>query len=355
MTQTSRRLLLVSSGWFGLGLLALLLVARVGTWRIPWPLSLFDTFALYAFLPFVGVGCVALLTRSRFLGLLSLAALLFFSQQYGSAVVGAVELTSRVTAAAPTSQLRVLTLNVQAPNDDPALLVGLVRDYQPDVLVLQELTPGYAYALDRAVGVEYRFSYAAGLDTEHEGAGTWSRLPLADGQAFRLSDWGNQLHRVRISTAGGSIWLYNVHLPNPTDPSNTDEDRGRLAALRAFDTTRRDAELEALLDRAEAQQAPVVLAGDFNLSAGSRAYRALPAGWHDAFSEAGQGFGHTYPVPDHDGENEEPKWVKRPFALLRIDYVLTRGDLRRTHAWTEIVVDSDHLALLADLELPAPN
>lgn len=351
--QVGRQLLHFGTLWFGLGLLALLLAARLGTWRAPWPLSLLDTFALYAFAPFIGVACVALLVRSRSLALLGVAALLFFGQQYGSAVAGAVGLASRTTMAAPgaSSQLRVLTLNVQAPNDDPSLVLGLIRDYRPDVLALQEVTTGYADALERAIAGDYPYSYTAGLDTEHDGAGTWSRYPLVDPQPFRLGERGNQLHRVRVSTARGDVWLYNVHLPNPTDPANTDDDQGRLSAMWAFDTSRRDAELEALVIQTAAQTLPVILAGDFNLAAGSRAHRGLPAGWHDAFAEAGRGFGHTYPVPDHDHEGEEPHRLRRPFALLRIDYILTRGDLRPTRAWTEVVVDSDHLAVLADLAL----
>jgi len=341
-----------------LGLLALLAVARLGTWRSPWPVPLLDTFALYAFVPFIGVAVAAPLMRSRALGLLGLVALLFFGQQYGSTVGSAIGLTSRTSVAAPAanSQVRILTLNVQAPNDDPQLLLGLIRDHRPDLLLLQEVTTGYAQALEQAIGADYPFSYAAGLETEHEGAGTWSRLPLADPQPFRLSAWGNQLHRVRVSTARGDLWLYNVPLPNPTDPTNTDHERGRLAAMWAFDASRRDAELEDLMEGAAAQMGPVILAGDFNLAAGSRAYRDSLAGWHDAFGEAGQGFGHTYPVPDHDHEGEPRQWLKRPFALLRIDYVLTRGDLRPTRAWTEVMVDSDHLALLTDLDLSdAPN
>src|SRR5688572_15951807 len=106
-----RRLFLFGTLWLGLGLLALLVVVRLGTWRAPWPLSLLDTFALYAFAPFSGVALMALLMRSRALGLLSLVALLFFGQQYGSALAGTIGLTSRMTVAAPaaSSQLRLLT------------------------------------------------------------------------------------------------------------------------------------------------------------------------------------------------------------------------------------------------------
>lgn len=351
--QTLRRPICRATLGLGLGLLVLLLVARLGTWWTPWPLSVLDTFALSAFAPFLGVAAVALLLRSRMLIGLSLAALVFFGQQFGPEIASAVGLTSHTIAAEPETpmQLRVLTLNVQAPNDDPTLLVAVVRAHRPDLVVLQEVTASYAAALDRAIGDAYPFSFRAGVETDHEGAGTWSRLPLSDPEAFRLGDWGNELHRVRVSTPWGRIGLYNVHLPNPTDPGNADEDRGLLAAMWAFDPARRDAELDALADRLAGDDAPFIIAGDFNVAAGSRAYRRWPTGWRDAFAEAGRGFGPTYPAPDHEHEGDEPRWIKRSFALIRIDYILTSGDLRPRRAWTEELVDTDHLAVLADLDL----
>lgn len=120
-----------------------------------------DTFALYAFLPFIGVAIVALVLRSRALFGVFLLALLFFGQQFGSETVSAIGLSSPKIAAEPDSatQLRVLTLNVQAPNDDPSLLVGLIREHQPDLVVLQEVTAPYAGALDQAIGDAYPFSF----------------------------------------------------------------------------------------------------------------------------------------------------------------------------------------------------
>lgn len=336
----------------GLGLLASLLVARLGTWSTPWPLSVLDTFALYAFAPFVGIATVGLLLRSRALAGLSLVAMLFLGQQFGPEIASAVGLTSRTIAAEPESstQLRVLTLNVQAPNDDPTLLVNVINEHQPALIVLQEVTTSYAEALSLAIAEAYPYSFTAGLDTEHEGAGTWSRLPLSEPEAFRLSDWGNELHRVRVSTAHGGIWLYNVHLPNPTDPNNSDVDRRLLAAMWTFDASRRDAEMGGLAARLTEHDTPFVIAGDFNMSAGSRGYRRLPDGWRDAFAEVGRGFGPTYPAPDHDHEGEERRWLKRWFALIRIDYVFTSHDLRPTRAWTRELVDTDHLAVITDLE-----
>jgi endonuclease/exonuclease/phosphatase family metal-dependent hydrolase len=157
----------------------------------------------------------------------------------------------------------------------------------------------------------------------------------------------------RVSTGQGDVWVYNVHLPNPTDPANEDVDRGRLAAARAYDQLRRDAELDQLVLDVTGRDAPVIVAGDFNVSDGSRPYRQLPSDWRDAFALSGPGFGHTYPTPEHDHEDEARRWLKVWFPLIRIDYALVTGGLTPSRAWTEQVLESDHLAVLADIEIPS--
>ena len=335
----------------GIGLLAALLVARLVIWSAPWPLSVLDTFAVYAFAPFLGVAAVALLLRSRVLTGLFLVALLLFAQQFNREIASELSLSGRTISAEPEVQtrLRVLTLNVQAPNDDPTLLVGVIQQHRPDLIVLQEVTTPYAIALDQALGEAYPFSFTAGTETEHEGAGTFSRLPLTEPEAFRLSAWGNELHRIRVSMPTGDIWLYNVHLPNPTDPERSDDDPGLLRAAWDFDPSRRDVELDALADFVARDGTPFVIAGDFNVSAGSGAYRRLPSEWHDAYAEAGRGFGPTYPAPDHEHEGEPSPWLMRRFALIRIDYIWTSSDFRASRVWTEGLIDTDHLAVLADI------
>src|SRR4051812_44938725 len=97
---------------------------------MPWPLPILDTVALCAFAPF------------------------------------AVGLTSRTIARAPDGvTLRLLTLNVQAPYDDPSALVGLIRAYRPDLLVLQKMMTAYAAALQPEIGGDFPYSFKAGIET----------------------------------------------------------------------------------------------------------------------------------------------------------------------------------------------
>jgi endonuclease/exonuclease/phosphatase (EEP) superfamily protein YafD len=345
-----RRLTTVLIALASLGLLTLLLVVRLGSWTPRWWLDSLDTFALYAFFPFVGTLAAALVLRSKMLTAISIGAAVLYVHQFGVQTLGGFNLSGPTAAeAAPeVVQLRVLTLNAHASYDDPEPLIDLLTRWRPNVVILQEVSSQFARVVTEAIGGEYPFSFAAGLETEHEGSATWSRLPLGEADEIRLSDHGNFLHRVQVSTDAGDVWIFNVHLSNPT---GRDHGEGRLAALRKFHARERDQELRQLVDQTTGLGAPFVLAGDFNTAAGSRAYRGFPDGWRDAFAEAGRGFGHTYPAPAHEREGDD--WLKIPFPLLRIDYILTSHELRPRRAWTQEILGSDHFAVIADIGLPA--
>jgi endonuclease/exonuclease/phosphatase (EEP) superfamily protein YafD len=348
-----RALIVTAIALPGLILLALLVAARFTSLTNWWPIEALDTFALYAFAPFLGVALAALLLWSRALLTITTVALLLFAQQFGPQLVRATGLTGPPVVAAQQDRpgLRVLTLNLRAPNDDPAPFLPLIRETQPDVIVFQEVTTAFARAFDRAGGDEYPFSAAVGTGTAHGGSGTWSRLPLGGPEPLRPSPQGNVMHRVRLLTGGGDLWIYNVHLANPI---GVDRDRGGLAMLRRFDGTRRDAELAWLVEQTRGLDVPYILAGDFNSAAGSSPYRQFPAAWRDAFALVGRGLGHTFPsTASAARDGARTGWLTRRMPLIRIDYVLTSPEIEPVRAWTRQLPASDHLAVVADLELPS--
>jgi vancomycin resistance protein VanJ len=342
-----RRLFTLSVTLASFALLMLLLTVRLGSWSPRWWLDALDTFALYAFMPFLGTMAATLVLRSRMLAVITVCALAFFVQQFGAQLASSLDVlrSAEAETAAPAGRLRVLTLNAHSSYDDAGPLVELLARWQPDVVVMQEVARPYVEVVQPSIGVEYPFSFTVGLDTDHQGSATWSRVPMGDAQPLQLSHDGNLLQRVRVSTGAGEIWIYNVHLANPT---GSDQGDGRLRAIRRFDSDERDHELARLVKETTGLGTPFVLAGDFNIASGSRTYRSLPTMWRDAFAEAGRGFGHTYPAPAHEQEGDD--WLKIPFPLLRIDYILTSSDLRPRRAWTQEVHGSDHLAVIADFE-----
>jgi endonuclease/exonuclease/phosphatase (EEP) superfamily protein YafD len=336
----------------GLSLLLILLAVRLTP--LPgltdwWPIEALDTFALYAFAPFLGVGLAALLLWSRALAVVFVVALLFFAQQFGTPIVRAAGLFTPPAAAAGEGRprLRVLTLNVYSLNRDPTPFLPLIERVQPDVILLQEVTDEFVRPFTRMIGKEYPFSTTTGTDTDHFGVATWSRYPLLEPVLLRPIEYGNMMHRVKLSTGQGDVWLYNVHLQNPTAST---QNGGRLARTRRFDSWDRDYEIGWLIEQTRQHDLPFVLAGDFNSSAGSYPYRRFPASWRDAMATVGRGFGHTYPSPSHEIQagGRLPIW----FPLIRIDYVMTSLQIQPIRTWTEEHPRTDHLAVVADLELP---
>lgn len=323
--------------------LVLLGLARWGD-ALPrrWPFELLDAFFLYALLPLAGLLPAALILRSRVVIVLFLGAAGLFVYQFGALF------TPRGSPPQTGASVIVLSYNIAAGNRDPDRLASLIRSEQPDVVVLQELTPGYAGAL--SVQLRDILPFTAPTDLRStDGAGILSRTPLRDIQTTELSSDGYPLQRVRLMVGDRAVWLYNVHLLRPS--LETRNPPGPVPTLlRRFGTDQRDRELSRLVAEVERAGGPFIVAGDFNTPAGSRAYRRLPPGWHDSFGERGRGFGHTWPA--HWGLWGGRLEVSTP--LLRIDYVWSGNGAVPARASVPWIDGSDHLPVLAQFRV-GPN
>jgi vancomycin resistance protein VanJ len=241
------------------------------------------------------------------------------------------------------ADLRVASLNTGSRTTIIDRLKGFVADTRPDVLALQEcmvpepeLTaafPGWS------VHVEDRMCLV-------------SRHPLLKVESRDRSD---------VWRAGGSgaILRYAIALPDAPEPSSG-EPRGTrvFSFLNLHLETPREA-IEALMrglwkeeaehDRVIALRVweselarqwvdeapyPAVIAGDFNMPVDSAIYRRFWAGFENAFSRAGLGFGLT----------KRTHWFG-----VRIDHVLAGPGWTAERAWIGPDLGSDHLPIVADL------
>ena len=326
---------------FATGWLLLLVFVRWGDRPRPWPIELLDTFWLGALALLLALGPLALLLRSRALLGLLLATWLVFAQQYGH-----LFLPSPVIAAPEGPGFRLLTYNVLGTKNDARGLVELARAEQPDVIVLQELTTSFAEDLQRQLGDSYPYRATTDLGPTNDGGGVLSRVPIIESKPFRISDDGNAFQRLRLRINDRTVTLFNVHTESPQ--LRTRNPPGLIPPIvRGFGSPDRDAELDWLIHETAGLLEPYILAGDFNLAAGSRPYRHFPARWHDAFAERGQGFGHTFPT-------RYSLWsgrIRVTAPVVRIDYILTSPDLSASRAWVPWADGSDHLPVMAELHL----
>jgi endonuclease/exonuclease/phosphatase (EEP) superfamily protein YafD len=149
---------------------------------------------------------------------------------------------SAVSSAGP---LTVLTVNVSYRQFLPRRLLELVREADPDVVVVQELTPHAERVL---ADLDNAFPHYRKFPADRQyGIGLWSKHELESAATIALGRLPAIEARVRAPS--GSFTVIGVHLSAPVT-------RRRAAA--------RNQQLNELAARSTAVDGPLIVAGDFN-------------------------------------------------------------------------------------------
>ncbi|MEN8795732.1 MAG: endonuclease/exonuclease/phosphatase family protein [Akkermansiaceae bacterium] len=221
--------------------------------------------------------------------------------------------------------LRVATLNCarRAPLD------GLTREYQPDILFLQEIPRSYQLKkiVDEIFAGEgdYRYNIKKGCAVMVRGKIEFE-VPIPKYRA--------QILTVKMNT-GESIQLMNTHLQVATtnlrlwDPEcwRQHRDNRKLRQSELAYT------MNVLRQKSPSHRLPTIIAGDFNAPANDAVYRLLGSNFTGAFESVGTGWGNTY---------------HRALPLLRIDHIFSSEKLVPIRCKTLKLKDSDHRAVIAD-------
>lgn len=230
----------------------------------------------------------------------------------------------------PGGDLTVAEHNVGDSNADPA---GTARDMAAsgaDVLALVELTEQARGTYERELAEAYPYHAVRGT------VGLWSKLPLSDTRPVDVKmDYGplgdtkpadlkmtyNRALRTTVATDQGPLAVYVAHLGSV-----------RVFPRKGFWTDSRDRGAKALAEAVAAERNErVVLLGDLNGTVDDRALAGITSQLRSAQSEAGSGFGFTWPAR---------------FPVARIDQILVRG-VRPDSSWVLPATSSDHLPVAA--------
>ncbi len=241
---------------------------------------------------------------------------------------------SRTDPIAKGAEVRMVSLNAAA-HSDPYLLAA-IQGQTPDVMVVAELQrdldadlePLYPFhAETAAVYHEGTPPPRAGLENL-AGVGVFSRYPfevLPD--ATDLPE-GMPGLRVRVQLPAGPVVLYALHLPKPAP---------RLDGVSV--TFAQQEQLYRSVRRAMlAETEPVLVAGDFNMSDRTQAWRSFSAGFGDAM-RAGEWAGPT---------SFKASRVWRAL-LLRIDHILLPPGYCAASPHRFSVPSSDHHGIAATI------
>jgi endonuclease/exonuclease/phosphatase (EEP) superfamily protein YafD len=229
---------------------------------------------------------------------------------------------ARATAeqAAP---IKVLSVNVSFRQFSARRLLEIVRDADPDVVVVQELTPHaetVLAALDTAFPQHRKFP-ADGPT----GIGVWSRLPLESSRTFALGRV--PAIEARVRGPGGTFTVIGVHLRAPTT-------RTRAAA--------RNQELRALAARSAAIAGPLIVAGDFNSTPYSPYFTDFLAASGLTDSRRGRTLSISWPTT-------------LPLMGIPIDHVAVNDGFAVLSHRRLPNFESDHFGVLVELAQRAPR
>ena len=298
-------------------LLGGLLVATVCALMAPvgWPFELFAHFRVQyaAAAALVAVGLVAMRRPGFAVAALALAL-------YHALPLLQIAIAGHATAACTGPAFTVATVNLLYRNQDRQPVLDWLAAEAPDLVVVQELTPGWAAELSRTAGYAHRR-----LLTRRDayGIGILSRWPLERIQAIDLAADGLPSLAGVVEIHGRPVAVLGLHARWPITP--------RLLDARD-DALRRAARV------VRSEPLPTVVLGDFNLTPFSPAFArfAADSGLRDAMAGAGW----------------SPTWQAGFWPLaLRIDHVLVPSSVCVSHAAVGPAVGSDHRPVVVRLAL----
>jgi vancomycin resistance protein VanJ len=281
-------------------------------------------------LPLIPLVLAATLWRRRSLPVLAMALLLLLGPLMGFNIPWRGD----VPAGPPRLRMRVLTCNIHYKRPLKRSLQRLLDDADPDVVAVQEL-PG-------EVPIDY-FT-GEGWHVRREGRLLFaSRYPI--GQANSLGTQSMQLPglimRYELDTPGGAIVLYSLHLASPREGLYDTTHHPESGNVELEDNSVvRFRQSESLAHIVERETKPVLLMGDFNTPPESAIFRRVWDRYHDAFTEAGWGWGYTF----LGGR-----------TAVRIDHILAGPDWYCERCWVGPFIGSPHRPVLADLLLAEPR
>lgn len=245
----------------------------------------------------------------------------------------------------------VMTNNIG--QDHGKSIEDFVAAEQPDIIVLQDAGrrgPKYQEMFpDKYLRGEDQFLIISKFPIINGGV-----LPLVDLEDRPVAAW------FEIDLNGFEIYVFALHMPTPRDQLNAIKGTGLLGSV----TARMGKEGHAtkvykegkeffkyqldlankMVDFTKEADKPFVVCGDFNIPTHGKTYRAYKRAWLEVFDEVGSGYGYTFPG--------DAKITKIFGPWLRLDNIYCSRDLLPISATAESGRGSQHLSMVATIELP---
>lgn len=223
--------------------------------------------------------------------------------------------------AAGDTELKLLHANVLSHNTRHEKLFKLVEDEQPDIIVLQEISPQWAAAL-QAMKATYPYGQIEAREGNF-GIALLSRFPLTGLVAVESPPLAYPTIVADVLIGERTLHLVTTH---PMIPLG-----GRMYSAR-------NEQLDTLPKLLASDSDASLLVGDLNTSMWDVHYRKLESA--TGLRNARKGFGVV------------PTWPTfMPFAMIPIDHVLVSDAISVQDIYSGSRIGSDHLPLIVTMSL----
>jgi endonuclease/exonuclease/phosphatase (EEP) superfamily protein YafD len=343
--------------WVYAAFIAAWLVARLIWGDQLWPVAVLNSFPALLFLPVPLMLALAALSRRRAAWAAALVPLVLWAGLFGWRFLPRVAgVHGADLAQAGGDRLRVMAFNVLTGNGRVGDLVDVVHATQPDLIAFAELSPWIDRELAQQLAAGYPYRTRQDLPGAGYGMAIYSRWPLDDLGSLQTG-LGLRSAVADVHTPRGTVRFVALHPSSTQSPGRYSAASllGLRSAARSIKWSfqERGKQLAAVCDQLDQWgDRPVILAGDFNMTEFSDAYRCINHRLHDGYRIAGRGLGNTWP------NGHSHYWplslVSRSPALTRIDYVFYSDH------WTALgavvpgeATGSDHRPVVVTLEWTA--
>ena len=239
-----------------------------------------------------------------------------------------------------TNDLKVMSFNIKlhglinGKEENYKSGYDFIKEQKPDVLVLQE-----NYINNRNY---FSFTYKYNnhrLVNSAFGMTIYSNFPIINKGSLNIKSKGNNIIFADIVKNKDTIRIYNIHLESlriQPNKENFGEKSSEKLLQRVESAFKKQAtQVEIFLTHQKKWKGKTIVAGDFNNTAYSWAYKQISNNKKDAFIEAGKGFGKSYDY-----------WFP-----MRIDFILTdnTASIQKFESFNQVIY-SDHFPILARIK-----
>lgn len=233
-------------------------------------------------------------------------------------------------------EITVMSYNLFFKNKNQDQSISIIKNANPDILIVQELTPTWASKIEKSLGETYKYNLTEALKGTH-GIGIYSKYKISDQKFLKNSTNKPFAQIVNLTIENKFIQLINTHLASPAIAV---ENKDKFFSLFMANYQIRKEQIINLNELAENQKYDCqLLVGDLNTLHSEPIFKRLKLKWVNS-------------------NNGLLRWLKFNFPhsskiipIVTLDYILGRGKLEFIESKVIVGGSSDHLAIMTKLKI----